>query len=157
MKAAWIIDTAVGKMTLVEVDGMLVASNFGEYIPQDAQLLKTPFLAQAIGELEQYFAGEREQFTVALAPKGTAFQKSCWEALVKIPYGETRSYLDQAMAIGNPKACRAVGMANNRNPLPIFIPCHRVIGKNGKLVGYGGGMDIKKILLESEKTRKDRI
>ena len=86
-----------------------------------------------------------------LAPKGTPFQQKVWAALQEIPYGETRSYKEIAAMVGNEKACRAVGMANNRNPLPIFIPCHRVVGTNGKLVGYAGGLDVKTFLLELEK------
>ena len=86
-----------------------------------------------------------------LAPKGTSFQQKVWAALREIPYGETRSYKEIAAMVGNEKACRAVGMANNRNPLPIFIPCHRVVGANGKLVGYAGGLDVKTFLLNLEK------
>jgi len=86
-----------------------------------------------------------------LAPAGTAFMQKVWNALLTIPYGETRSYKEIAIAVGNSKACRAVGMANNRNPISVVIPCHRVIGANGKLVGYGGGLDIKSYLLDLEK------
>ena len=101
--------------------------------------------------MREYFEGEREIFTIPLAPKGTPFQQRVWAALREIPYGATRSYKELAIAVGNEKACRAVGMANNRNPLPIFIPCHRVVGSDGKLVGYAGGLDVKKHLLELEK------
>ena len=109
-----------------------------------------PLLQQAVQELDEYFAGRRTVFTVPLAPEGTPFQLTVWQALQNIPYGSTCSYGEIAAAIGNPKASRAVGMANNKNPLPIFIPCHRVIGANGKLVGYGGGLDIKEKLLALE-------
>lgn len=101
--------------------------------------------------------GKRRAFTVALAPGGTVFQRRCWEALEAIPYGETRTYAQQAAAAGNPRACRAAGLANNRNPLPIFIPCHRVVGKNGALVGYGGGLGIKEKLLNLENNRKGKV
>ena len=90
-------------------------------------------------------------FDLPLAPVGTEFQIRCWEALLQVPYGETRSYGDIARAAGSPKGFRAVGMANNRNPIAIIIPCHRIIGSNGKLVGYGGGLDIKEFLLELER------
>lgn len=111
---------------------------------------ETPLIRQAFAELEEYFQQKRQVFDLLLAPTGTPFQRLVWEALLTIPYGETRSYQEIAAATGNPKACRAVGMANNRNPISIIIPCHRVIGKNGSLVGYGGGLDIKRRLLELE-------
>jgi O-6-methylguanine DNA methyltransferase len=101
-------------------------------------------------ELEEYFAGKRREFTFPLDLRGTDFQLACWRALLAIPYGETRSYADIARAIGRPHACRAVGMANNRNPVAIVVPCHRVIASDGTLCGYGGGLDIKRRLLELE-------
>jgi len=101
-------------------------------------------------QLEAYFAGELQAFQCSLDLQGTPFQILAWQALLQIPYGETRSYLDQAMAIGNPKAVRAIGGANNKNPVAIIVPCHRVIGKNGYLVGYGGGLEMKKYLLRLE-------
>lgn len=110
----------------------------------------SPLLEQAVRELEEYFAGTRRAFTVPLSPAGTAFQKQVWAALEEIPYGETASYGDIAARIGNPKACRAVGGANHRNPIPILIPCHRVIGSAGQLTGYGGGLEIKTALLALE-------
>jgi O-6-methylguanine DNA methyltransferase len=103
-----------------------------------------------IGELEEYFAGARRQFSFALDLRGTNFQIACWRALLAIPYGETRSYADIARAVGQPKGFRAVGMANNRNPIAIVVPCHRVIASDGTLCGYGGGLDIKRKLLELE-------
>lgn len=105
----------------------------------------------AIQQLEEYFNGKRYSFSLPLAPSGTQFMQDVWQALITIPYGEVRSYGDIARKIGNPKACRAVGMANNRNPLPIIIPCHRVIGANGKLIGYAGGLGCKEKLLALEK------
>jgi methylated-DNA-[protein]-cysteine S-methyltransferase len=101
-------------------------------------------------ELEEYFAGERRQFDFPLDLQGTDFQLACWRALVAIPYGETRTYGDQARAIRKPNAFRAVGMANNRNPIAIVVPCHRVIASDGTLCGYGGGLDVKRKLLELE-------
>ena len=105
----------------------------------------------AAEQLEAYFAGKRTTFSLPLRPAGTAFQLAVWQALTEIPYGETRSYGEIAAAVGNPKAARAVGMANNRNPISILIPCHRVIGSTGALVGYGGGLEKKLFLLELEK------
>jgi len=102
-------------------------------------------------QLDEYFAGKRRVFDIPLRPNGTVFQQSVWNALEEIPYGETRSYKQVAEMIGNPKACRAVGMANNKNPIWIMIPCHRVIGADGSLTGYGGGLDMKKRLLELER------
>jgi O-6-methylguanine DNA methyltransferase len=101
-------------------------------------------------ELEEYFAGRRRQFTFPLDLRGTEFQLACWRALLAIPYGETRTYADIARAVGKPQAFRAVGMANNRNPVAIVVPCHRVIASNGTLCGYGGGLHIKRTLLELE-------
>ena len=102
-------------------------------------------------QLDSYFAGKRRTFDVPLAPRGTAFQTRVWSALTKIPYGETKSYGAIANVIGSPKAVRAVGAANGRNPIPIIIPCHRVIGANGSLTGFGGGMAWKELLLDLEK------
>ena len=101
-------------------------------------------------QLQEYFAGKRTRFDLPLAPRGTAFQKAVWAALLRIPFGETASYGDIARAIGKPAASRAVGGANHRNPIAIVIPCHRVIGADGSLTGYGGGLDHKRLLLELE-------
>jgi O-6-methylguanine DNA methyltransferase len=101
-------------------------------------------------QLEEYFSGSRRDFTFPLDLRGTEFQRACWRALLTIPYGETRSYADIARAVGKPHAFRAVGMANNRNPIAIVIPCHRVIASDGSLCGYGGGLEIKRRLLELE-------
>lgn len=109
---------------------------------------------QCIRQLQEYFDGLRKEFTLPLVLEGTVFQKRVWQALREIPYGETRSYQDIAMMIDQPKACRAVEMANNRNPIVIVIPCHRVIGKNKALVGYGGGLKRKEYLLKLEKNVK---
>ena len=115
-------------------------------------ILKETFLIKKASEqLFEYLAGKRKDFELPLLRDGTDFQISVWNELIKIPYGETRSYKDIAVAINNEKAVRAVGMANNRNKISIFIPCHRVIGSDKKLVGYGGGLEIKKFLLNLEK------
>lgn len=106
----------------------------------------------AARQLAAYFAGELQEFDLALAPGGTQFQLAVWRALRDIPYGTTVSYGEIARAIGRPRACRAVGLANGRNPIPIVIPCHRVIGASGSLVGYGGGLAAKRTLLEIERT-----
>jgi O-6-methylguanine DNA methyltransferase len=109
-----------------------------------------PVLAPYLRELNDYFAGERREFSFPLDLRGTEFQLACWHALLEIPYGETRSYRDIAQAIGHPHAYRAVGMSNNRNPVAIVVPCHRVIASSGSLCGYGGGLDIKRKLLDLE-------
>jgi methylated-DNA-[protein]-cysteine S-methyltransferase len=111
-----------------------------------------PVLTQAARELREYFAGERREFTVPLAFSGTPFQNTVWRALAAIPFGETRSYGELAKAVGSPKASRAVGAANGRNPIPIILPCHRVIGSSGSLTGFGGGLPMKKQLLEHERS-----
>lgn len=120
---------------------------------QSAPLIKTPegILKQAVQELEEYFAGIRKSFEVPLNPNGTEFQKSVWKELSRIPYGETICYEELAKRIKKPRAVRAVGAANGKNPLWLIVPCHRVIGKNGSLTGYAGGLSVKKklLLLES--------
>jgi O-6-methylguanine DNA methyltransferase len=103
-----------------------------------------------VNQLEEYFSGARRRFDFPLDLRGTDFQIACWQALLAIPYGETRSYADIARAVGKPNAFRAVGMANNRNPIAIVVPCHRVIASDGGLCGYGGGLDVKRKLLELE-------
>jgi methylated-DNA-[protein]-cysteine S-methyltransferase len=113
---------------------------------EDARPLK-----DVIRQLRAYFAGKLETFDLPLAPEGTEFQQKVWRRLLDIPYGETMSYGELARRIGNPNACRAVGLANGSNPIPIIIPCHRVIGSNGKLTGYGGGLPIKEKLLALER------
>ena len=117
----------------------------------DISLEETPLHREASRQLEEYLSGRRKIFDLPLAPKGTDFQMRCWEALLRVPYGETRSYGDIARAAGSPKGFRAVGMANNRNPIAIIIPCHRIIGSDGKLVGFGGGLDVKAFLLDLER------
>ena len=140
------VETPIGPVTLVADDGALIEARFGGFpISHESAVLD-----QAERELREYFLRERRAFDVPLAPRGTPFQLSVWEEVCRIPYGETRAYIDIARALGNEKACRAVGRANNRNPLPLFVPCHRVIGRDGSLVGYAGGMAAKKWLLSME-------
>lgn len=127
-------------------DGQIAKAKLGPESREDQNALR-----EVIRQLRAYFAGEVEAFNLDLAPKGTSFQQKVWDELLKIPYGETISYGELARRIGNPSASRAVGLANGSNPIPIIIPCHRVIGSNGKLTGYGGGLPIKEKLLALEK------
>ncbi len=110
----------------------------------------TPLLAEAARQLDEYFTGQRRDFDLPLEPRGTPFQRRVWREVMAIPYGKTRSYKDVAVNIDNPKAVRAIGLANGRNPIAIIIPCHRVIGSSGKLTGYGGGLEVKQFLLDLE-------
>jgi methylated-DNA-[protein]-cysteine S-methyltransferase len=119
--------------------------------PESSWIVDRAPLTETIRQLEAYFAGDLENFNLQLAPEGTPFQLDVWQRLCDIPYGKTISYGELAGRIGNPKASRAVGLANGSNPIPIVIPCHRVIGSNGKLTGYGGGLPIKEKLLALEK------
>ncbi len=116
----------------------------------DTWINDTDRLKEVSNQLKAYFANELTEFDLKLAPEGTAFQKQIWKQLEEIPYGETCSYQDIALTINKPNACRAIGMANSLNPIPIIIPCHRVIGKNGKLTGYAGGLETKAKLLGLE-------
>jgi len=141
-------DTICGRVFIAEEN--LFITNIG-FSPVKGENKETPLIKEAYKELCEYFAGERQKFNLPLNPNGTGFQKRVWKALLKIPYGQTTAYKDIAIAIGSEKACRAVGLANNKNPICIVIPCHRVIGSNGSLTGYAGGLDIKKKLLEIEK------
>ncbi len=146
----FIYQTPLGKMVITENGHAITAVMFGESLPEKVNARETPLLTQANDQLQEYFIGQRKSFDLPLAPQGTAFQQLVWKALQDIPYGAVVSYQDMARAIGNAKACRAVGGANNRNPIAIVIPCHRVIGSGGSLVGYGGGLEIKRQLLELE-------
>ena len=147
-----VYSSPVGQLTLVSNGEALVELNFenGRYAKPAQPVGDDKVLKQARRELDEYFAGKRKTFTVPVAPDGTEFQRKAWAALQKIPYGATRSYAQQAAAIGKPKAVRAVGAANGRNPVAIIIPCHRVIGADGGLTGFGGGMACKQQLLDLE-------
>lgn len=149
MRNYYIYESPLGKLYLSSSEGYLVGLDF-EKSPLEEKQQEDEVIKETIKQLEEYFLGERREFTIPLRPKGTSFQKKVWEALNRIPYGETRSYKEVAREIGNPKACRAVGMANNKNPIAIITPCHRVVGANGKLVGYAGGLNIKQALLALE-------
>ena len=150
-----IIDSPVGKLRLVAEDGFLTELRFGgEPAVFNGDSENDSLLDETECQLKEYFRGERKCFDLPLRLKGTEFQRRDWAALQEIPYGETVSYGEIARRIGNPKASRAVGMANHNNPISIIVPCHRVVGKDGKLTGYGGGLDIKKQLLELEQKWK---
>ncbi len=143
-------DTPLGTMALgAEEEGITHVFLPGRSTPRIASH-ETPLLARGREELLEYFAGRRREFDLHLSPAGTPFQKRVWKALEAIPYGETRTYRDIALAVNCPKGFRAVGMANHNNPIPIFIPCHRVIGADGSLTGYASGLDFKRRLLELE-------
>jgi len=161
------VDSPVGPLFLAASQKGLVALEFDARLPGQQTIRPNPRDLRAesravcfeespaamrlyVAELDEYFAGKRRQFSFPLDLRGTGFQLACWRALLDIPYGETRTYADQARAIGKPQAFRAVGMANNRNPIAIVVPCHRVIASNGTLCGYGGGLDVKRKLLELE-------
>ncbi|WP_367575387.1 methylated-DNA--[protein]-cysteine S-methyltransferase [Neglectibacter caecimuris] len=150
MKRMRWVDSPIGALRLAEEDGALTELLFGRR-EDSRQRDDSPVLLQAEVQLGEYFAGKRREFTVPLSPRGTEFQRRVWNALLTIPYGETRSYGEIAILAESPKAFRAVGSANHNNPISILIPCHRVIGKNGSLTGYGGGMEAKQFLLELEK------
>ena len=150
------MDSPLGKLLLAGDDGGLrhiLLPEDGIAAPADPDWTESgDHTDRAAQQLAAYFAGELQEFDLALVPSGTPFQLAVWRALRDIPYGTTVSYGEVARAIGRPKACRAVGLANGRNPIPIVIPCHRVIGASGSLVGYGGGLAAKRTLLEIERT-----
>lgn len=150
-----IIDSPVGPLRLVADEAGLRRLEFREGRAFDAPPDDWQEDARALGpvarQLQEYFAGKRKVFDLALEPEGTPFQRRVWERLLEIPYGETISYGTLARRVGNSNASRAVGLANGRNPIAIIIPCHRVIGSNGMLTGYGGGLPIKRKLLELER------
>ncbi len=149
------LETPIGPLTITATKKAVTAIRFGTQVPEGSTPCTgaeaTPLLRKAAEEIGDYFAGSRRKFTLPLAPEGTPFQQKVWEALRTIPYGETRTYKQIAIQIGHNQSFRAVGMASNRNPIAIVVPCHRVIGYDGKLTGYAGGLDIKEQLLELEK------
>lgn len=160
------LDSPVGPLFLAASTYGLVALEFDARLPGQQSIRPNPRdlrkenslafenspdrLSSYLLELEEYFEGKRRKFTFPLDLRGTDFQVACWRALQNIPYGQTRTYADIARAVGKPSAFRAVGMANNRNPIAIVVPCHRVIASDGTLCGYGGGLDVKRKLLELE-------
>ena len=156
----WYVNSILGTFRLEEEDNaicglVLCPDGVPELEPLPRKVCETPLLQEAEEQLNEYFAGARREFDLPLAPKGTPFQKAVWAEMCRIPYGETRTYGQIAAQIGRPTACRAVGMANNRNPIAIVVPCHRVVGSTGALVGYAGGLGVKTHLLNLEKAHED--
>ena len=150
-----VMNSPVGKIEIIEENEKLIELNIynEEKNEQKNKIIEkdTRLLLEVEKQLKEYFKGKRTKFEIPLNPKGTEFMKKVWKELLKIPYGETRTYKEIAEKIDNSKASRAVGMANNKNPIPIIIPCHRVIGSNNKLVGYALGLDMKQYLLDLER------
>ncbi|MGO2118348.1 MAG: methylated-DNA--[protein]-cysteine S-methyltransferase [Fusobacterium sp.] len=145
----------LGEFLIVHSDEEVLGLKFlNKNEKDDIKEKKNKFSENITLQLNEYFSGARKSFDLKLSLTGTNFQKKVWEALGNIPYGETKSYKEIAIEVGSPKAFRAVGSANNKNPIPIIIPCHRVIGKNGKLVGFAGGLDLKEKLLQLEKSSR---
>lgn len=157
MKNLYFYNTEIGKIGIAD-DGKAITNVYFNESPKlkDTEIKETDLIKEAAQQLKDYLSGKRKSFDIPLMPEGTEFQQKVWKALQQIPYGETCTYGEIAKKIGNPKACRAVGMANNKNPIGIFIPCHRVIGANGKLVGYAGGLEMKEHLLTIEKINADK-
>ncbi|EKF25711.1 methylated-DNA-[]-cysteine S-methyltransferase family protein [Mycolicibacterium hassiacum DSM 44199] len=150
------IDSPIGPLTLAGVDGRLRHLRMVDQTHEPSREHWQPddtVFPDVVDQLDAYFAGDLKEFDVALDLVGTAFQRKVWAALLTIPYGETRSYGEIARQIGSPGASRAVGLANGHNPVAIIVPCHRVIGANGGLTGYGGGLERKRMLLDMEKGR----
>lgn len=153
MEHVFYYDTPIGRIGLSAAGDCITGVFFGGAdfaAPLGARCEQTPPIRRAYEQLQEYFQGIRTEFDVPLALRGTDFQTSVWKALSGIPYGQTRTYAQIAAQIGRPKACRAVGAANHRNPLAIFVPCHRVVGASGALTGYAGGLAAKRYLLELE-------
>ena len=152
MKSLWYYDSPIGKLGIAEENGAITHVLFeGQTLLADHVLKKTCLLETAAMQLNEYFAGKRRTFDLPMSFEGTEFQRAVWGALQTIPIGETRSYKNIAQQVGSPKAFRAVGMANHNNPIPIMVPCHRVVGTNGNLTGFGGGLPTKQFLLDLEK------
>jgi len=152
MKSAFFYETAFGRIGIAEDGGAITNVFFGSTVqPKEYAREETPLLREAACQMNEYFGGKRAVFELPLRPEGTPFERKVWDALLAIPYGSTKSYGQVASEIGCPKASRAVGRANGRNPVSIFIPCHRVIGAGGSLTGYAGGLDMKRALLDLEK------
>ena len=153
MPTHFLIESPIGTLTLVKSNGILSGLYMGESVDARPDVVGprvTSGFDDVVEQLREYFVRVRTMFTVPIAPSGTVFQQRVWTELQQIPYGETRSYKQLAEAIGNRSAMRAVGAANGRNPISIVVPCHRVIGNNGTLVGYGGGLERKRFLLNLE-------
>ncbi len=155
-----LVDSPIGELLLVgdgtALSGLYMQDGATGHEVEDGWIAAEEPFAEARRQLEQYFAGDRDEFELRLAPAGTPFQLSVWEELRRIPYGETRSYREIATAIGRPSATRAVGAANGRNPIAVIVPCHRVIGADGSLTGFGGGIERKRLLLDLEGAGRGR-
>lgn len=143
-------DFPIGKLMIMDDGHGICGIHFHNQLNKDCIKKETHDTRMAAYQLTEYFSGDRTEFDLPLSLHGTEFQQKVWNALREIPYGETRTYKEIAEIVGSPKGCRAVGMANNRNPIAIVIPCHRVIGNNGSLTGYAGGLELKEYLLELE-------
>ena len=144
--------TILGNMTAIEENNKIISLEIGKNSYKDIAIAKdTKILNDTEKQIQEYLKGERTTFNLSLNPKGTQFQKKVWKELQKIPYGTLASYKEIAKKIGNEKAARAVGMANHNNPIPIIIPCHRVVGQNKKLIGYALGLEMKEFLINLEK------
>lgn len=151
MKKTGYFNTHIGVISIVQEEGGISRIQFGVDNLTEFDLEQTDLMRSAAAQISEYFAGKRKVFDLPLHLRGTEFQLSVWRALQTIPYGETRSYKEIAALIGKERGVRAVGMANNRNPIAIIVPCHRVIGAGGDLVGYAVGLEVKRFLLELEK------
>ncbi|MDR0463261.1 MAG: methylated-DNA--[protein]-cysteine S-methyltransferase [Pseudomonadales bacterium] len=152
-RIAQIISSPIGELLIAAEGDYLVELRLPKLFKKENYILgNSSMLERTAKQLEEYFVGKRKDFDIPLKLYGTDFQKQTWEALISVPYGKTASYKDIAIQIGSPKACRAVGGANNKNPIAIIVPCHRIVGANSKLVGYAGGLDIKTMLLDLEKS-----
>ncbi|QSX07998.1 methylated-DNA--[protein]-cysteine S-methyltransferase [Alkalibacter rhizosphaerae] len=149
------MESPIGKLWIVAGEEGICRIVFGKEPQEKMEAKTTDLLVQCMIQLDEYFSGKRREFDIPLVPDSTPFQRRVYDRLLAIPYGQTQSYKDIAIAVGSPKGMRAVGGANNKNPIPIIIPCHRVIGADGRLIGYGGGVSIKKWLLDHEKAHKD--
>lgn len=153
--AVFFYETDIGTIGIEEKNGFISNVYFGkDDIEENIEIKETKLLKEASIQLNKYISGELKGFNLPLSPKGTEFMNEVWNGLCEIPYGEVLTYKEMGEKVGRPKAARAVGLACNRNPIPIFIPCHRIVGSNGKLTGYLGGIDIKEKLLNIEKNNK---
>ena len=150
MHNIYFYETKIGKIGIRENGKYITDIIFSKSEEKTDNINETELIKAAFKQIKEYLDGDRKYFDLPIELMGTEFQKKVWNELRNIPYGQTKTYKDIALAIKNEKACRAIGNANNKNPLPIIIPCHRVIGSNGKLVGYSGGLDIKEKLLNIE-------
>lgn len=151
---AYYYQTKIGKIGIAEKDGKITYLSLpGSNLPEEYEIYETPLLKEAYSQLKSYLDGKLKEFSLPLEPSGTEFMKKVWKELLKIPYGKTSTYKEIAQKVNSPKAVRAVGQANHRNPIPIFIPCHRVIGSDGSLTGFGGGLELKQQLLDLERIK----